>query len=372
MIWPPPAARAPRCSCPACCGAWVVVLRSSALTAVLTVAASVALAGSLAAPRRRRPDRRNGRRPGRRRARRRPGRRPRGARGSRGPVIGILLAIHLGSSAAADRDGLPGRRAPGDPEVGDQPHRRPAAGGSTARRAGHRGRSWSSRGSRPRSDSAHGAPGRARSSRGDRGPGIRSARVPGPSRVAAQAVAPRGRHRADAARRRCWSCRPRSPTRRRTRSCWERCFGVAAVLPLLVRRRWPFLALGAILAHRGRARPVDGPFRLPLMVALYTIGSPRSWQATIAAAAAVVAVGVVYRLAGGPESATGTGRPRAAVRGRRRHRPLRRQPAREHEALRERAERLTASASCSPSARSPRSGCGSRRSSTTSSPTTSG
>ena len=37
------------------------------------------------------------------------------------------------------------------------------------------------------------------------------------------------------------------------------------------------------------------------MVALYTIGSRRSWEATIAAAGAVVAAGLVYMLAGGPD-----------------------------------------------------------------------
>jgi signal transduction histidine kinase len=39
----------------------------------------------------------------------------------------------------------------------------------------------------------------------------------------------------------------------------------------------------------------------PIMIALYTIGSTRSWEATIAAAATPVAAGLVYILVGGPE-----------------------------------------------------------------------
>ena len=51
--------------------------------------------------------------------------------------------------------------------------------------------------------------------------------------------------------------------------------------------------------------PVDGADWFPLMVALYTIGSRHSGETTIAAAGAVVAVGFVYRLAGGPEFSSG-------------------------------------------------------------------
>ena len=76
--------------------------------------------------------------------------------------------------------------------------------------------------------------------------------------------------------------------------------GVAAVLPLLIRRRAPFLALG-LITLTALLPPVDGAYTLPLAVALYTIGSRYSWQTTLAAAGAVVLVGVVYRLAGGPE-----------------------------------------------------------------------
>jgi signal transduction histidine kinase len=77
-------------------------------------------------------------------------------------------------------------------------------------------------------------------------------------------------------------------------------FGLAATLPLLFRRRWPFAVLAVVLAA-AIATPVDGPYVFPIMVALFTIGSARSWEATIAAAAAPVAAGFVYIAAGGTE-----------------------------------------------------------------------
>jgi signal transduction histidine kinase len=76
-------------------------------------------------------------------------------------------------------------------------------------------------------------------------------------------------------------------------------FGLAATLPLLVRRRWPFAVLAIIVAATV-VSTVDVPFQLPLIVALYTIGAHRSWEATIAADGAVVAAAAVYALAGGP------------------------------------------------------------------------
>jgi signal transduction histidine kinase len=81
-------------------------------------------------------------------------------------------------------------------------------------------------------------------------------------------------------------------------------FGLAAVLPLLVRRRWPFFALAAVLAA-AVASPVDAQFALPLAVMLYTIGSWRSSEATLVAAACVVATGLAYQQAGGPDLSTG-------------------------------------------------------------------
>ena len=77
-------------------------------------------------------------------------------------------------------------------------------------------------------------------------------------------------------------------------------FGLAATLPLLVRRRWPFAVLAVSLAA-AIATTVDGQYVFPIMVALYTIGSTRSWEATIAAAAAPPAAGLIYMLAGGTE-----------------------------------------------------------------------
>jgi signal transduction histidine kinase len=75
--------------------------------------------------------------------------------------------------------------------------------------------------------------------------------------------------------------------------------GVASVAALLVRRRWPFATLIAILAV-AVISPVDAQFILPLAVALYTIGSTRSWEAAIGGAGIVVGTGLVYVLVGGP------------------------------------------------------------------------
>jgi hypothetical protein len=69
-------------------------------------------------------------------------------------------------------------------------------------------------------------------------------------------------------------------------------FGLAATLPLLVRRRWPFAVL-AVTLTAATATPVDGQYVFPIMVALYTIGSTRSWEATIAPAAAIVATAML-------------------------------------------------------------------------------
>jgi signal transduction histidine kinase len=81
-------------------------------------------------------------------------------------------------------------------------------------------------------------------------------------------------------------------------------FGLAASVPLLVRRRWP-LAVLAVIVAAAVLSTVDVPFEVPLVVALYTVGAQRSWEATIAADAAVVAVGVVYALAGGTQFGMG-------------------------------------------------------------------
>lgn len=75
--------------------------------------------------------------------------------------------------------------------------------------------------------------------------------------------------------------------------------GVASAAALLVRRRWPFATLIAILAI-AVISPVDAQFILPLGVALYTIGATRSWEAAIVGAAIVVGTGLIYVLVGGP------------------------------------------------------------------------
>jgi signal transduction histidine kinase len=81
-------------------------------------------------------------------------------------------------------------------------------------------------------------------------------------------------------------------------------FSIAAVLPLLWRRRAPFVTLAVITAAIVLT-PVEGPVAIPLMLALYTIGSRRTWEETIAAAGAVVLTGAIYRVAGGPQFTTG-------------------------------------------------------------------
>jgi len=79
---------------------------------------------------------------------------------------------------------------------------------------------------------------------------------------------------------------------------------VVTALPLLVRRRWPFVTLG-LITFAALFPPVDGAFTAPLLVALYTIGSRRSWEQTAAAAGGVILVGAIYRIAGGPEFTDG-------------------------------------------------------------------
>jgi signal transduction histidine kinase len=75
-------------------------------------------------------------------------------------------------------------------------------------------------------------------------------------------------------------------------------FGVAATVPLLFRRRWPFAVFAAVTLVAMVAN-VDGAWVLPVLIALYTIGSQRSWEGTIAAVAAIPASGVVVGVASG-------------------------------------------------------------------------
>ena len=76
-------------------------------------------------------------------------------------------------------------------------------------------------------------------------------------------------------------------------------FGLLATVPLLVRRRRPFAVLGLLVAGTVLS-PVEIAWQLPLMLALYTVGAHRSWEATLTAVAAVLGVALAYSLAGGP------------------------------------------------------------------------
>lgn len=71
-------------------------------------------------------------------------------------------------------------------------------------------------------------------------------------------------------------------------------FAVAASAPLLIRRRWPFAALAALVAL-AFGSPADGALTLPLLAIVYTIGSMSSWQATVAAAAIAVGANMIYQ-----------------------------------------------------------------------------
>jgi signal transduction histidine kinase len=75
-------------------------------------------------------------------------------------------------------------------------------------------------------------------------------------------------------------------------------FALAATLPLLVRRRWPFAVLACILAA-GVLSPASLPYAIPLVVGIYTIGAHRSWQATITAYCVVLAAALAYGYGGG-------------------------------------------------------------------------
>jgi signal transduction histidine kinase len=76
--------------------------------------------------------------------------------------------------------------------------------------------------------------------------------------------------------------------------------GLLTVAALLVRRRWPFGTLVAVLAI-AVASPVDAQFILSMGLALYTIGAHRSWEAAIAGVGLVLGTGFVYILAGGSD-----------------------------------------------------------------------
>jgi signal transduction histidine kinase len=70
-------------------------------------------------------------------------------------------------------------------------------------------------------------------------------------------------------------------------------FAVAASAPLLVRRRWPFAALAALVALAFTS-PADGALTLPLLALVYTVASTRSWQSAVAAAVIAFGAHMIY------------------------------------------------------------------------------
>ena len=79
--------------------------------------------------------------------------------------------------------------------------------------------------------------------------------------------------------------------------------GLAATVPLLVRRRWPFAVLACVVIAAVLS-PAALPYALPLIIGVYTIGAHRSWQATIAAYCVLVATALAYALVGGTRFGT--------------------------------------------------------------------
>jgi hypothetical protein len=73
---------------------------------------------------------------------------------------------------------------------------------------------------------------------------------------------------------------------------------LAATLPLVVRRRWPFAVLAWVVIAAVLS-PVDLPYVLALIVGVYTVGTNRSWRATMATCGVVVLSALVYALAVG-------------------------------------------------------------------------
>jgi signal transduction histidine kinase len=69
---------------------------------------------------------------------------------------------------------------------------------------------------------------------------------------------------------------------------WLVAIAVVAVLAVLFRRRWPFLALAAAAIGAIAANP-DGAAALAVLVVLYTIASTRPWRTTAMVAALLVA-----------------------------------------------------------------------------------
>ena len=316
-------------------GAWAIVLPILAATAAALGGLSIALAGSAAAP-------------GRRRARSPAPPRVLAAGalstamavglsalvGSRGPVIGDPARVLPGDPAAAGRDRLPRRRAPGHPGASRSTGSAHLAGApARADRARHRDRRDDRLGRRRRSGSAHGRPRRARSDRTRHRAGDTLTRVPGPSHVVGQ---PAGARRstccvtvvvgvpivATAARERVRHDKPRagrgrSGSRRRCR-CWSGAAGRSPCSPRSSRRRCSPPGRPAVRA------PADGR-------ALHDRRQPLVGGDDRAPPAPSSPTALAYALAGGTRFGTGdVVAHRPAVRDRRRHRALHRQQAHEH------------------------------------------
>jgi hypothetical protein len=69
---------------------------------------------------------------------------------------------------------------------------------------------------------------------------------------------------------------------------WQVAIAVVAVVTVLIRHHWPFLALTVAAAGAIAAQP-DGASALAVLVVLYTIASTRSWRTTVVVSAVVVA-----------------------------------------------------------------------------------
>jgi signal transduction histidine kinase len=76
--------------------------------------------------------------------------------------------------------------------------------------------------------------------------------------------------------------------------------GLVVALPVAFRRRAPLVGLAVVMAV-AIATPVELSFQPSMVVLLYTIGSTRSWETTIAAVGGVVATGAIYTAAGGTD-----------------------------------------------------------------------
>ena len=77
-------------------------------------------------------------------------------------------------------------------------------------------------------------------------------------------------------------------------------FGLVVTLPVAFRRRAPLIGLVVVIAG-AIATPVEVSFQPSMVVLLYTIGSTRSWETTIAAVGGVVVTGAIYAAAGGSD-----------------------------------------------------------------------